>query len=121
MSSLAFFQFFRAPRPFSRSQVIRFRMMNCSDAAAKIDGDDSQSPQMYMVDVDFSNGRTRPRISESHRVYSATVVRENRRPLKSLFRLYGGSRNNRSTWARGKNGTQSRKSPQTMPSMGESL
>ena len=46
---LAFFQLRFAPRPFSRSQVMRFLTIRCSEAAAKIDSEVSQSPQMIQA------------------------------------------------------------------------
>jgi len=90
ISSLEFFQLVFAPRPFSRSHVIRLRTIRpSSHAAMKIDCDDNQSPQMYTVAFGFSNGQNRCKTSRSHSEYWITVVRENLSPLKSLSRLYG--------------------------------
>lgn len=45
ISSEAFFQFDSAPRPFSRSQVIRFRTVKCRSRTRWIAVDERQSPQ----------------------------------------------------------------------------
>ena len=49
MSSLQFFQFVLAFRPFSRSQVMRFRTMKNFEAASYIETELYQSPHIYTV------------------------------------------------------------------------
>ena len=63
----------------------------------------------------MSRGSMADRTSRNQAPYSSTLTFENRRPLKTLPRLYGGSRISRSTKEAGSKRAQVRQSPQIVP------
>src|SRR6266850_3046322 len=96
MSSVELFQLARAPRPFSRSQVMRFWTIRYFSATDWIADDDRQSPHMYSEPSGFSVFTTAGSQVSIHSEYSSCVRSLNTFPLKDLVRLYGGSMNTRS-------------------------
>src|SRR5260370_39890269 len=93
ISSGEFFQLARAPRPFSRSQVMRFWTIRYFSATDWIADDDRQSPHIYSEPSGFSVWTTAGSQVSMHSEYSSCVRRLNTFPLKDLVRLYGGSMN----------------------------
>ncbi len=97
ISSEAFFQLFMAPRPFSRSQVMRLRTIIYLESTWWIAVDDLQSPQMYTEAVGFNMGRSRVNQDSSQPAYSAILRLEKVLVLKDFVKLYGGSTTSKST------------------------
>src|SRR5574344_404952 len=91
MSSEQFFQLEFAPRPFSRSHVMRFLTMKCFSRIVCTDFDDCQSQQTYSEALVFRHRFSFAIHVSSQSSYSSDDVFENVLLPNFLVKLYGGS------------------------------